>query len=90
MKKLFFFLLFCMTSTLGISQVTPGDTTEYVIKMANGNEYIGIVLKDDGREMLIQSASVGKLYFNKADVVSISKKSDAKGVVVEGEIESGP
>ena len=86
MKKLFFFLLICMASTLGISQVTPGDTTEYVIKMANGNEYIGIVLKDDGREMLIQSASVGKLYVNKADVVSIIKRTEVKGVMVDGEV----
>ncbi len=86
MKKSILFLALCFFSILGIAQVTPGDSTEYVIKLANGNEYIGYVLKDDGREMLIESNTVGKLYVKKVDVVSISKKVEAKGVVVDGEL----
>lgn len=86
MKKSILFLALCFFSILGIAQVTPGDSTEYVIKLANGNEYVGYVLKDDGREMLIESNTVGKLYIKKSDVLSIIKKVDAKGVVVDGEV----
>jgi hypothetical protein len=86
MKKSILFLALCFFSILGIAQVTPGDSTEYVIKLANGNEYIGYVLKDDGREMLIQSSAVGKLFIKKADIISISKKTESKGVMVDGEV----
>jgi hypothetical protein len=71
---------------LGQTQVTPGDTTEYIIKLGNGNEYVGVIVQDDGRELLIESKSVGKIYLKKTEIISISKNDKAHSVVVDGEV----
>jgi hypothetical protein len=75
-----------MVAFLGQAQVSPGDTTEYIIKLGNGNEYVGVIVQDDGREMLIQTKSLGKIYVSKTDVVSITKNDKSHAVVVDGEV----
>jgi hypothetical protein len=68
----------------------PGDTNTYVITKTNGTEYIGKILSDDGREILIQTETLGKIYIPKADVKSITLINDKK-TVVRGEYHaSGP
>jgi hypothetical protein len=77
---------FMLASIFGQAQVTPGDTTEYIIKLSNGSEYVGMIVQDDGREMLIQSKSVGKIYLKKTDIISISKNDKTHAVVIDGEV----
>ena len=62
----FFFMIF--NGGYAFSQVNPTDTNTYVIKKNNGVEYIGKILSDDGREVLILTESMGKIYIPKADI----------------------
>ena len=55
--------------------VSSAQTSEplRVIKLNNGNEYIGKILSDDGREMLIETNNVGKIYVQKSEIKSITE-----------------
>ena len=93
MKSNLLFLLFlvCMgniNAQLPIRQ--PGDTNTYVITKTNGTEYIGKILSDDGREILVQTENLGKIYIPKADVRSIIAINDAKSVIRGEYRASGP
>lgn len=70
--------------------VTVGDTNTYLITKSNGTEYIGKILNDDGREVLIQTETLGKIYIPKADIKSIVLLSDTKSVIRGEYYGSGP
>lgn len=63
------------------SKNPPEDTNTYVITKTNGTEYIGKILSDDGREVLIQTENMGKIYIPKSDIRSIVKVTDRKSIV---------
>jgi hypothetical protein len=65
-----FFFLFCIVVN---AQENPKDTTTYLVTTTNGVQYIGTIISDDGREVLIETKTVGKLYIAKATIKSISK-----------------
>jgi hypothetical protein len=70
--------------------VTPGDTNTYIVTKINGTEYIGKILNDDGREVLIQTETLGKIYIPKADIKSIVLLEDVKSVIRGEYYASGP
>jgi len=73
-----------------VVQNTEKDTITYVIIRNNGNELIGKILSDDGREVLLDTENLGKIYIPKADIKSI-KKLDYSKNIVNGEYRaSGP
>ena len=78
----FFFMLFNGASAF--TQTNPTDTNTYVIKKNNGVEYIGKILSDDGREVLILTESMGKIYIPKADITLI-KVVDVNKEIVNNE-----
>ncbi len=45
------------------AQNNPVDTNTYVILKNDSNEYIGKILSDDGREVLINTDKLGKRQF---------------------------
>ncbi|MEN9743617.1 MAG: hypothetical protein RLZZ65_1422 [Bacteroidota bacterium] len=49
------------------------DSSKFLIVRNNGIEYVGIILSDDGREILLETHTLGKIYIPKSDVKSISK-----------------
>lgn len=66
------------------------DTNLYVITKTNGAEFIGKIISDDGREILILTEKLGKIYILKSDIKSIIKITD-KSSIVRGEYHSeGP
>ena len=73
MKSFSAILLFIMLFFSGFasSQVNQTDTNTYVIKKSNGAEYIGKIISDDGREVLIATKELGNIYIPKADIISI-------------------
>jgi len=85
---LFMTLMICsMISSVSFAQekiLDPtADTSIYIkITMNNGMEYSGKILADDGREILFQSSTVGKIYLNKADIRLISELKET-GVVLD-------
>ena len=74
-----FFMLF--VSGFASSQVSQTDTNTYVIKKSNGTEYIGKIISDDGREVLIATKELGNIYIPKADITSIKVVNIEKEMV---------
>ena len=72
------FLLIIKTST---AQNNPVDTNTYVVTKTSGAEYIGKILNDDGREILLETKSLGKIFINKSEIKSITLISSRKEVV---------
>jgi hypothetical protein len=84
MKKLFFLMLVLVSTGLN-AQITPVDTTKavklfHIIKQ-NGTEYTGTILSDDGREMLIETTVLGKIYILKSEVKSIKEIKDSEAII---------
>lgn len=52
---------------------TPTDSSKqlYVVLKTNGVEYVGYILQDDGREVLMETEKLGKVYIPKADIKEI-------------------
>jgi len=73
-----------------VSQSTEKDTNTYVVIRNNGIELIGKILSDDGREVLIETEALGKIYIPKSEIKSI-KKVDLTKDIINGEYRSrGP
>jgi hypothetical protein len=73
MKNLLLFLILCC-SFMTHAQVakSEGDTLKYLIIRNNGIEYVCQILSDDGRELLISTQQLGRLYIPKSEVKSIT------------------
>lgn len=93
--KLFFLLVFSVFVNFTFAQLQNGESDKsnqlYVITKNDGTEYIGIILSDDGREVLIETDKLGKIYIPKADIKSMIKVNSETGEIVNGELKSdGP
>lgn len=78
----------------GRVETLPADTAQtgqlYLITKNNKSEYVGFILNDDGREVLISTEKLGKIYIPKSDIKSIVKIED-KSSIIRGEYyEAGP
>jgi hypothetical protein len=73
MKKLLFFfvLFFSFVSNAQVAKQET-DTLKYLIVRNNGIEYVGQIISDDGRELLIMTQQLGKIYIPKSEVKSIT------------------
>lgn len=94
MKQIFILYLFCAFMTPnGWSQEVTSDSTKkelYVIVRHDGVEYVGEILSDDGREVLILTEELGKIYLPKYDIQSITKIVDEENVVFGEYRQDGP
>ncbi|MEN9699862.1 MAG: hypothetical protein RLZZ301_1060 [Bacteroidota bacterium] len=81
MKNIFFLLVtvfvFTLKSSIAVAQApatttTTTDTTKYLIIKNDGTEYVGLILSDDGREVLVQTISLGKIFIPKFEIKSIA------------------
>lgn len=74
MKK--FILLFLTIISLRTFSQTPLDSTSKVVVITySGKEFVGKVLSDDGREILLNTDKAGKVFIRKDDVKSIELAS---------------
>ena len=87
MKHLLFIVLsFSLFLNEGFSQMQPknanknniqreaSDTTKkqlFLIRKTDGNELYGFIISDDGREILLETKTIGKVYINKSDIKEI-------------------
>jgi len=55
------------------AQETKKDTILYLIQKSDGIQYIGEILSDDGREVLVLTEALGKIYIPKSEITSIKK-----------------
>ena len=77
------------------AQFAEGDSLSsknlFLIIKNDGGEYIGEIISDDGREILVITKQVGKLYLNKSEISSISKVEEKISSIKNGEFRaSGP
>jgi hypothetical protein len=89
MKKILLLFLVCFLNnqeifSQTIEQEVEKDTSTYVVLRNNGIELIGKILSDDGREVLIETKTLGKIYIPKSEIKSITLL-DFKRVLVSGE-----
>jgi len=54
---------------------------QYVITRHDGFEYIGEILNDDGREILMETKTLGTLYIPKFEIKSIIELKDKKSLI---------
>lgn len=94
MKKVLFFLLFFVGVQMISFGQEPTDTSKtvqlYLVVKNDGSEYIGEILSDDGREVLIMTKTLGKIYIQKSDIKSMQKIEDEKDIVYGEYRNAGP
>jgi len=86
MKKLILLLGVLFTFSLGAHAQFEGDSTQsqlYLVTKTDGASFYGYILKDDGREILLQTKTIGKLYINKSDIELIKPVKESEVQVEE-------
>jgi hypothetical protein len=85
--SILFFLLgsFQLHAQIPNTSAPSSDTTKYLVVKYDGNEYVGQILSDDGREVLIETKSLGKIYIPKSDIKSM-RPLDYIEDVAKGEV----
>ena len=72
-----------------------GDLTDskklVLITKNNGGEFIGEIISDDGREILLMTTTIGKIYINKSDISGITSVDEKSTTKIGGEFRAeGP
>jgi hypothetical protein len=63
----------------------------FLITKTDGGEFIGEIISDDGRELLLMTATIGKIYINKSDISRITFVDEKSTNKVGGEFRAeGP
>jgi len=91
-------IIFYITFLFGVQTNTfaqPDSTKQTASKLVkiikhDETEYIGEILSDDGREVLIKTKTLGKIYIPKADIRSINPVNDQKQIETGNFRDSGP
>lgn len=83
--KVFYIILiviFGLGITNSYSQVlSDSNKTEkkyYLVVKNDGSEYYGYIIKDDGREILLQTKNIGKIFINKSDIQELREVEESK------------
>jgi len=62
----------------------------YIVIKNNNTEYVCQILSDDGREVLIYTERLGKIYIQKSEINSIEKINDTSSIVRGQYYDAGP
>lgn len=88
MKGLMYLFLFLFISLNGFAQQ---EDSLKVVRTKDGEFRIGKIISDDGREILLETKEIGKIYIRKQDISSIEAYSEENIKIVNGEFrDSGP
>lgn len=67
-----------------VSDSTQVAKKYYLIVKNDGNEYYGYIIKDDGREILLETKSIGNIYINKSQIREIKEVEESKDSISKG------
>lgn len=79
LAKHFLFVLFVLANfslqaqNLELDSIGDPSSKEVVLTKNDGTEYIGVILEQDDREVLLLTKTIGKLYIPKHEIKSISE-----------------
>jgi hypothetical protein len=71
-------VFFCAPAAIGQTENTDTERKLMRIVMKDGSERIGYILSDDGREILLETKSIGNVYLNKSEIASIEEIPEDK------------
>ena len=76
-------LSICAKSQSDSTSVSIEDSTNnrYLVRLHNGADYIGPIISDDAREILINSEEIGLLYITKMEIREIILIKEDKNVI---------
>ena len=95
MKIIYYLItLFLIVFQISIT-AQSGDSTDskklVLITKNNGGEFIGEIISDDGREILLMTTNIGKIYINKSDISGITLVDEKSTSKIGGEFRAeGP
>jgi hypothetical protein len=91
MKNYLFLLLLLLSFNYSFGQVNVSDDSLVVVTLTNGEIRIGKLISDDGREILLESKEIGKIYIRKENIKSIAAYNPKEFQNVGGELRAaGP
>ena len=85
-----FLIVFQISITAQIGDSTDSKKLVLITKN-NGGEFIGEIISDDGREILLMTTTIGKIYINKSDISGITSVDEKSTTKIGGEFRAeGP
>ena len=82
-------LLLLFTVKVLNAQVDDIKQLKHIVRH-NGVEYIGTIISDDGREVLLETENLGKIYIPKSEIKTITDVKDFKNIIHGEYRDSGP
>ena len=81
--------------SIGLFAQEPTDSSvvkieKYIVKKHDGTTYVGELLSDDGREVLINTKELGKIYIPKSDIASMKLFKEEESIAQRNYREAGP
>jgi hypothetical protein len=83
--KLLFILFILFTLPLSAQNETQEEDSMVVVTLTNSETRIGTILSDDGREILLMTKDIGKIYIRKENIKSIVPYDPKNFKIVDGE-----
>ncbi len=75
MKKIIllaFIFLFCLISNQGFSQAQPDSSKFCRVETTDGNEFVGLLIKEDSLNVILETAVLGKVTIPRNSIKSIT------------------
>jgi len=75
MKNRILLFAFTLSWNVLVAQTNPVDSTVTVkIEKFNGTTYLGKIISDDGRELLLETFDIGRIYIPKNEIKTMSSE----------------
>ena len=75
MKNRILLFAFTLLWNVLVAQTNPVDSTVTVkIEKFNGTTYLGKIISDDGREILLETSDIGRIYIPKNEKKTMSSE----------------
>jgi hypothetical protein len=81
MKIVISFLFLFFAYQVSAQQDTLANRKLVVVQISSGKEFVGHILEDDGREILLETEALGKIYIRKSEINKITMVEDEKHLV---------